>query len=188
MRQESKLDCSKSSQYKLCTASPIKLYNERVSRTGSVFPISTGYNLIDKPVQSLYRLVLQSRPHFDSCCNRLPGDVRVIVADKEDILSRLVFPVPTGTCERFTFGNFLYKKGDIQSRVARPFTLRKRRAAGGASTASSGAGARKAGASEGTGTRGTGRRRGCATRHPPVCGGGRATRRVAGDASAWRGS
>ena len=57
------LDCSKSSPYKLCTASPIKLYHERVSRTGSVFPIFRGYKLIDKPVQSLYGLVLQSRPH-----------------------------------------------------------------------------------------------------------------------------
>ena len=56
------LDCSKSSPYKLCTASPIKLYHERVSRTGSVFPIFWGYKLIDKAVQSLYGLVLQSRP------------------------------------------------------------------------------------------------------------------------------
>ena len=57
------LDCSKSSPYKLCTAPPIKLYHERVSRTGSVFPIFWGYKLIDKPVQNLYGLVLQSRPH-----------------------------------------------------------------------------------------------------------------------------
>ena len=57
------LDCSKSSPYKLCTTSPIKLYHERVSRTGSVFPIFWGYKLIDKPVQNLYGLVLQSRPH-----------------------------------------------------------------------------------------------------------------------------
>jgi hypothetical protein len=57
------LDCSKSSPYKLSTASPIKLYHERVSRTGSVFPIFRGYKLIDKPVQTLYGLVLQSRPH-----------------------------------------------------------------------------------------------------------------------------
>ena len=34
-------------------------------RRGSVFPIARGYKLIDKPVQSLYGLVLQSRPHFD---------------------------------------------------------------------------------------------------------------------------
>jgi len=54
---------SKSSPYKLCTASPIKLYPERVSRTGSVFPIFRGYKLIDKAVQILYGLVLQSRPH-----------------------------------------------------------------------------------------------------------------------------
>ena len=57
------LVCSKSSPYKLCTTSPIKLYHKRVSRTGSVFPIFRGYKLIDKPVQSLYGLVLQSRPH-----------------------------------------------------------------------------------------------------------------------------
>ena len=57
------LVCSKSSPYKLCTTSPIKLYHERVSRTGSVFPIFWGYKLIDKPVQNLYGLVLQSRPH-----------------------------------------------------------------------------------------------------------------------------
>ena len=57
------LDCSKSSQYKLCTTSPIKLYHERVSQTGFVFPIFWGYKLIDKPVQNLYGLVLQSRPH-----------------------------------------------------------------------------------------------------------------------------
>ena len=57
------LDCSKSSPYKLCTTSPIKLYHERVSRTGPVFPIFWGYKLIDKPVQNLYGLVLQSRPH-----------------------------------------------------------------------------------------------------------------------------
>ena len=52
------LDCSKSSPYKLCTASPIQLYHERVSRTEFVFPIFRGYKLIDKAVQSLYGLVL----------------------------------------------------------------------------------------------------------------------------------
>ena len=36
---------------------------ERVSRTGSVFPIFRRYKLIDKAVQSLYGLLLQSRPH-----------------------------------------------------------------------------------------------------------------------------
>ena len=57
------LDCSKSSPYKLCTTSPIKLYHKRVSQMGFVFPIFWGYKLIDKPVQNLYGLVLQSQPH-----------------------------------------------------------------------------------------------------------------------------
>ena len=35
--------CSKSSLYKLCTTSPIKLYHEHVSRTGSGFPIFWGH-------------------------------------------------------------------------------------------------------------------------------------------------
>ena len=56
------LDCS----YKLCTACPIKSYHGRVSRTGFGFPIAQGYKLTDKPVQSLYGLVLQLRSH-SSC-------------------------------------------------------------------------------------------------------------------------
>ena len=60
------LDCSKSSLYKLCTTSPIKLYHKRVSRMESVFPIFSGYKLIDKPVQNLYGLV----------CNR--GHIRFL--------------------------------------------------------------------------------------------------------------
>ena len=81
----------KSSPYKLCTASPIQLYHERVSRTESVFPIFRGYKLIDKAVQSLYGLVLQSRPHsipFAIHCTRPAPTVSVSPADREGDVPR----------------------------------------------------------------------------------------------------